>query len=694
VAQSVAYEHGEDGLAASYSFLATDVDHGAMLSYEILGQPEAGAVINNGDGTFSFDPAGGFESLAVGETQEVSFDYRVTDEHGAISEALASVTVVGANDLPVAEMDSIVIDEDTALHFDSGYLLINDHDVDASDVLSVISVDSSQVGATVSFADGQITYDIGQAFQQLAEGEVVHDSFSYIIADSNGAQAVSLVNIDILGTNDAPITVGDVAATVEDEILPISGNVLANDSDVDNGTLLQVVAPGDYIGIYGTLTFNAYGSYLYSLNNDSLAVQSLAQGSTVVDQFTYNVSDGIVTVSGNLDITVTGSNDAPVVAGDSALLIEDMVVSASGNVLANDSDVDAGTTLVVADPATRLGSYGTLSLAADGSYVYSLDNASNTVQSLGRGAMVAEHFSYTATDGIASVASALDITLTGSNDAPILVAPLVDRQVNFHKDFSWQMPAGSFVDPDQGDTLSYRATLADGSALPIWLAFDAATQTFSGQAPKQVCSVEVKVTATDKVAATGSTEGSLSTSDVFLITVSHGNEGVGNGEDAPPTGHDDNYNDGPGTVPGNPGRRRDHDGHRSSDREGDRSDDWGNDRAWGQSQRVQPAYLNASHWNDAQAPETAKSGEQVDPSVVFGRWLTIDLAVSKALAEKKTLSWLDERLGADTTALSKASAGFLGSTTPFGSDLFSLQAGHGQELKGFKGLSEGLRKVA
>jgi hypothetical protein len=79
---------------------------------------------------------------------------------------------------------------------------------------------------------------------------------------------------------------------------------------------------------------------------------------------------------------------------------------------------------------------------------------------------------------------------------------------------------------------------------------------------------------------------------------------------------------------------------------------------------------------------------------MFGRWLTMDLAVSKALAEKKTLSWLDERLGADTTALGKASSGFLDSTTPFGADLFSLQAGHGQELKGFKGLGEGLRKVA
>ena len=81
-----------------------------------------------------------------------------------------------------------------------------------------------------------------------------------------------------------------------------------------------------------------------------------------------------------------------------------------------------------------------------------------------------------------------------------------------------------------------------------------------------------------------------------------------------------------------------------------------------------------------------------DPSVTFGRWLTMDLAVSKALAEKKTLSWLDERLGADTHLLNKAASGFLGSTRSFGSDIVSLHCG--QELKGFKGLSEGVRKVA
>ena len=38
-----------------------------------------------------------------------------------------------------------------------------------------------------------------------------------------------------------------------------------------------------------------------------------------------------------------------------------------------------------------------------------------------------------------------------------------------------------------------------------------------------------------------------------------GNEGFGNGEDAPPPGHDCNWNDGPGTSPGEPGRRGGHD---------------------------------------------------------------------------------------------------------------------------------------
>jgi hypothetical protein len=96
-----------------------------------------------------------------------------------------------------------------------------------------------------------------------------------------------------------------------------------------------------------------------------------------------------------------------------------------------------------------------------------------------------------------------------------------------------KLPAGVFTDVDQGDTLVYSATLSDGSALPSWLKFDAATGTFSGTAPKQVASFDVRLTATDKAAGAGA---NLSVSDVFRLYVDHGNNGIGNGVDAAPSG--------------------------------------------------------------------------------------------------------------------------------------------------------------
>jgi VCBS repeat-containing protein len=205
--------------------------------------------------------------------------------------------------------------------------------------------------------------------------------------------------------------------------------------------------------------------------------------------------------------------------------------SVSGNLLANDSDIDAGTQLAVT-AGSFAGKYGNLVLNSDGSYVYQLD-ASASIKALGRGASVVEHFDYTGGDGFAALLSSLDITIAGTNDAPVLAKALADIHVGFNKAFWFQLPAGSFVDVDKGDTLVYSATLADGSALPSWLKFDGATGTFSGTAPKQVTSIDVRLSATDK--ATGAS-GDLSASDVFKLYINHGNNGSGNGVDAAPNG--------------------------------------------------------------------------------------------------------------------------------------------------------------
>ncbi|OIP21998.1 MAG: hypothetical protein AUK50_00285 [Comamonadaceae bacterium CG2_30_57_122] len=78
---------------------------------------------------------------------------------------------------------------------------------------------------------------------------------------------------------------------------------------------------------------------------------------------------------------------------------------------------------------------------------------------------------------------------------------------------------GAYADADSiyGDVLTYTATLANGSALPSWLTFDAASRTFSGvPGNTDVGSLNVVVTATD-------TSG-LSASSTFALNVANVND--------------------------------------------------------------------------------------------------------------------------------------------------------------------------
>ena len=67
--------------------------------------------------------------------------------------------------------------------------------------------------------------------------------------------------------------------------------------------------------------------------------------------------------------------------------------SATGNVLTNDTDVDTGDTKTVTGSTARrqcrhavAGTYGSLTLAADGSWTYTLDNADPDTNALAQGA--------------------------------------------------------------------------------------------------------------------------------------------------------------------------------------------------------------------------------------------------------------------------------------------------------------------
>jgi VCBS repeat-containing protein len=147
-----------------------------------------------------------------------------------------------------------------------------------------------------------------------------------------------------------------------------------------------------------------------------------------------------------ITINVTPVNDAPVAVVDTTNVVEsgntlgvlqnnavDNFVgtpSATGNVLANDTDVDVGDTktltlvngvsITVTDTVVA-GTYGNLTIKADGTFTYNIDNTKAVTQALTQGQVVHDVFNYTMKDtaGLTS-SSNLDVAVTGTNDRPII----------------------------------------------------------------------------------------------------------------------------------------------------------------------------------------------------------------------------------------------------------------------------------
>ena len=385
----------------------TDVDNGTTLTVTNIqdanenlavtaGTTSAnGTVIHGLYGTLTIGANGSYsyvvdnsnptvQALAEGQTLvDNAFTYTVTDGTTTTTAPL-TITVFGTNDAPVASADTNWAKEDTS-------------------------------GA------------IGNVLQTLAHNGAPSGSFSdNADTDVDNGTTLTVTNIQDANENLA-VTAGTTSA---------------------NGTVIH--------GLYGTLTIGANGSYSYVVDNSNPTVQALAEGQTLVDNaFTYTVTDGTTTTTAPLTITVFGTNDAPVASADTNWAKED-TSGAIGNVLQTlahngapsgsfsdnaDTDVDNGTTLTVtniqdanenlavtagttsANGTVIHGLYGTLTIGANGSYSYVVDNSNPTVQALAEGQTLVDNaFTYTVTDGTTTTTAPLTITVFGTNDAPVASA--------------------------------------------------------------------------------------------------------------------------------------------------------------------------------------------------------------------------------------------------------------------------------
>jgi hypothetical protein len=295
--------------------------------------------------------------------------------------------------------------------------------------------DATGVPASVSFAAGQSAV----SFQALISGDTLveaDDTLGLRITGTDRSDVtVSATNGDVTHTianddaaNRAPVAQDDTVETDEGQVL--TGNVL-----VDNGNGVDADPDGNSISVTlgtgpsgGTLNLASNGSFTYTPTGDFSGT----------DSFTYVLSDGRLSDTATVTITVNETNEAPTATDDTVTTGENE--TASFNVLTvgtADSDPD-GDTLTVSAVQGDAANVGVPVTLASGATVTVLPGGlvsydpGTVFDSLAGGDIDTDSFSYAISDGKGGTDTAtVTITLTGANDGPAAQDDTVTAQEGF-----------------------------------------------------------------------------------------------------------------------------------------------------------------------------------------------------------------------------------------------------------------------
>ena len=178
--------------------LANDSDpDGDPFTAQLVADVSNGSLLLNSDGSFNYTPDPDFFGSD-------SFTYKANDGIADSGAATVTITVDPVNDPPVANDDSSITSENTAVLID---VLDNDASVDG-DPLSITGTTNPTNGSIIDHGDGTVTYTPDPGF-------IGNDSFTYTIKDGNGDSDNAIVTISVTG-NSAPIALADSYDVSED----------------------------------------------------------------------------------------------------------------------------------------------------------------------------------------------------------------------------------------------------------------------------------------------------------------------------------------------------------------------------------------------------------------------------------------------------------------------------------------------
>ncbi|MCA1683811.1 MAG: cadherin-like domain-containing protein, partial [Actinobacteria bacterium] len=237
--------------------------------------------------------------LAQGDNVQDSFSYTVSDNDGSDTGTLV-FHISGVNDAPIANPDEIAAGENEVVLID---VLANDTDADNGSTITLTAASAPAGQGSASVVGGQVEFDPGNDFDDLAAGQTEQVLVSYDIEDEHGATGTGTLTVTVTGANDGPLANPDEIATGENEVVLI--DVLANDADVDNNAVLTVTAASAPAGQGTASVVDNQVQFDPGTDFDYLAAGETA---VVIVEYTIEDEHGGQSVS-TVTITVEGEDD-------------------------------------------------------------------------------------------------------------------------------------------------------------------------------------------------------------------------------------------------------------------------------------------------------------------------------------------------------------------------------------------------
>ena len=426
-----------------------DVDGLGTIAYQWFAD---GAAISGATGSTLL-----LAQAQVGQAISVTASYT---DGGGTAENVSSATTAAVANVNDAPSSSVTVSGTPA----QGRTLTAANTLADVDGLGAIAYQWFADGAAISGATGD-----SLQLSQAQVGQAISVTASYIDGFGTAESVSSATTAAVANVNDGP-----------------GGSVTVSGTPAQGQTLTAANTLADIDGL-GSIAYQwfADGAAISGATGDSLQLSQAQVGQEITVTASY----------------IDGFGTTESVASEATEVVDNVNDAATGSVTLSGTPAQ-GQTLTAANTLADVDGLGTISYQwfADGA---AISGATGDSLQLSQ-AQVGQAISVTASyidgfDTTESVTSAMSAAVANINDAPVLAHDLADQTTTQGETLQFALPPNTFTDADPGDTLNLVASLANGKALPQWMRFDAASQTFVVSPPLGGTDgpVAVRVVATD-----------------------------------------------------------------------------------------------------------------------------------------------------------------------------------------------------